>query len=145
MLNEFDVLFWPFDVTLGQIPLSIQGRAIVPKKRYFVTLTTEERDQLHGLVSKGKAAAYKQRHARVLLKADEGPHGESWTDAEIARALDVHSSAIERLRQRFVEEGLEACLQRKEQKNRRAKRFDCAAEARLTAVACSKPPEGRAR
>lgn len=117
----------------------------MPKKRYFVTLTTEERDQLHGLVSKGKAAAYKQRHARVLLKADEGPHGERWTDGEIARALDVHSSTIERLRERFVEEGLEACLQRKEQKNRKAKRFDGAAEARLTAVACSKPPEGRAR
>jgi transposase len=95
------------------------------------------------LVSKGKAAAYKQRHARVLLKADEGPHGEQWTDAEISRALDVHSSTIERLRQRFVEESLEACLQRKEQKNRKAKKFDGAAEARLTAVACSDPPEGR--
>ena len=109
----------------------------MPEKKYIVTLTAEEREQLHELVSKGKAAAYKQRHARVLLKADEGPHGEQWTDAEISRALDVHSSTIERLRQRFVEESLEACLQRKEQKNRKAKKFDGAAEARLTAVACS--------
>jgi transposase len=117
----------------------------VPEKRYIVTLTAEEREQLHGLVSKGKAAAYKQRHARVLLKADQGPQGEHWTDAQIARALDVGSSTIERLRQRFVEEGLEACLQRKKQKNRKAKKFDGAAEARLTAVACSDPPEGRER
>jgi transposase len=132
-----------FGITLGQIPLSTQRRAIVPEKKYIVTLTAEEREQLHELVSKGKAAAYKQRHARVLLKADEGPHGEQWTDAEISRALDVHSSTIERLRQRFVEESLEACLQRKEQKNRKAKKFDGAAEARLTAVACSDPPQGR--
>jgi len=132
-----------FGITLGQIPLSTQRRVIVPEKKYIVTLTAEEREQLHELVSKGKAAAYKQRHARVLLKADEGPHGEQWTDAEISRALDVHSSTIERLRQRFVEESLEACLQRKEQKNRKAKKFDGAAEARLTAVACSDPPQGR--
>ena len=64
-----------FGITLGQIPLSTQRRAIVPEKKYIVTLTAEEREQLHELVSKGKAAAYKQRHARVLLKADEGPHG----------------------------------------------------------------------
>ena len=117
----------------------------MPKKRYIVTLTVEEREQLHGLVSKGKAAAYKQRHARVLLKADQGPKGEHWTDAQISRALDVGSSTIERLRQRFVEEGLEACLQRKAQKNRKAKKFDGAAEARLSAVACSAPPVGRER
>ena len=116
----------------------------MPRKRYLVTLTAEEREQLHGLVSKGKAAAYKQRHARVLLKADQGPQGEHWTDARIAEALDVGSSTIERLRQRFVEEGLQACLQRKEQKNRKERKFDGAAEARLIAVACSDPPPGQA-
>ena len=117
------------------------------EKRFIVTLMAEEREQLHGLVSKGKAAAFKQRQARVLLKADQGqgPQGERWIDAQIARALDVGSSTMERLRQRFVEEGLQACLQRKEQKNRKAKKFDGAAEARLSAVACSDPPEGRER
>ena len=112
-------------------------------KRYLVTLTAEERACLHGLISKGKAAAFKQRHARILLKADQGPQGEGWTDERIGQALEVHSSTVERVRKRFVEEGLEAALQRKEQKNRRAKTIDGEAEALLVALACSPPPEGR--
>ena len=115
----------------------------MPKKRYLVTLTAEERSYLHGLISKGKAAAFKQRHARILLKTDQGPHGDGWTDEQIGQALEVHSSTVERLRKRFVEEGLEAALQRKEQTNRRAKTIDGEAEARLVALACSPPPEGR--
>lgn len=112
----------------------------MPEKKYLVTLTADERQQLHGLISRGKAAAYKQRHARVLLRADE-----SWTDVEISRALDVHVHTVERLRRRFVEEGLDACLRRKEQVNRMARKLDGAAEARLTALACSAPPDGRER
>jgi|TARA_B100000959_G_C14867373_1_gene576842 transposase len=115
----------------------------LPKKRYIVTLTAEERTYLRGLISKGKAAAFKQRHARILLKTDQGPEGECWTDENIEQALDVHSSTVERLRRRFVEEGLEAALQRKEQKNRKAKVIDGEAEARLVTLACSKPPDGR--
>lgn len=93
----------------------------MPKKRYLVTLTPEERPYVHGLISKGKAAAFKQRHARILLKTDQGSQGDGWTDEQIGHALEVHSSTVERLRKRFVEEGLEAALQRKEQTNRRAK------------------------
>ena len=115
----------------------------MPKKRYIVTLTLEERTCLRELITKGKTAAFKQRHARILLKTDQGPQGEGWTDEQIEQALDVHSSTVERLRKRFVEEGLEAALQRKEQKNRKAKKIDGEAEARLIALACSKPPEGR--
>ena len=103
----------------------------MPKKRYIVTLTGEERTYLRGLISKGKAAAFKQRHARILLKTDQGSQGECWIDEKIEQALDVHSSTVERLRRRFVEEGLEAALQRKEQKNRKAKKIDGEAEARL--------------
>ena len=115
----------------------------MPKKRYIVTLTAEERIGLRDLISKGKAAAFKQRHARLLLKTDQGPQGEGWTDERIGQALEVHPSTVERLRRRFVEEGLEAALQRKEQKNRRAKKIDGEGEARLVALACSPPPEGR--
>ena len=115
----------------------------MPKKKYIVTLTSDERTYLRGLISKGKAAAFKQRHARMLLKTDQGPQGEGWTDEQIEQALDVNASTVERLRRRFVEEGLEAALQRKEQKNRKAKKIDGEAEARLVALACSKPPEGR--
>ena len=115
----------------------------MPKKRYVVTLTPEERTYLRSLISKGKAAAFKQRHARILLKTDQGPEGECWPDEKIEHAVEVHSSTVERLRRRFVEEGLEAALQRKEQKNRKAKKIDGEAEARLVTLACSKPPDGR--
>ena len=94
------------------------------------------------MIATGKAAAYKQRHARILLKTDQG---EQWTDAKIVDAFDVNVSTVERLRQRFVEEGFEAALQRKEQKNRKAKTIDGRAEAHLLAMACGEPPEGRRR
>ena len=117
----------------------------MPKKKYIVTLTAEERAYLRGLITKGKTAALKQRHARILLKTDQGPQGEHWTDEEIQRALDVHRRTVERLRERFVEEGLEAALRRKEQKNRKEKKLDGKAEAHLVALACSQPPDGRKR
>ena len=114
-------------------------------KKYIVTMTAEERAHLHGLISKGKAAAHKQRRARILLKTDQGEQGEHWTDDKIRDAFDVNVATIERLRKQFVEEGFEATLQRKVQKNCKAKRFDGRAEARLVAEACSKPPDGRKR
>ena len=66
----------------------------MPKKKYVVTLTAEERSYLRGMISKGKAAAFKQRHARILLKTDQGPQGEGWTDEKIEQALDVNSSTV---------------------------------------------------
>ena len=116
-------------------PLCQPRRSTLPRKTYIVTLTSEERDHLHDLITKGKAAAYKQRHARILLKTDQGAHGEHWTDEQIERAVDVHVSTVERLRKRFVEEGFEAALQRKEQKNRKEKKIDGRAEAHLVALA----------
>jgi transposase len=117
----------------------------LPSKKHIVTLTAEEREHLRGLISKGKAAAYKQRHARILLKTDQGEHGEHWTDEQIVGAFEVNVSTVERLRQRFVEESFEASLQRKEQKNRKAKKIDGRAEAHLIALACGDPPDGRKR
>lgn len=117
----------------------------MPKKKYVVTLTVEERTYLRDLISKGKSSALKQRHARILLKTDQGPAGEHWIDEAIQRALDVHPATVERVRKRFVEEGLEAALKRKEQKNRKAKKIDGQVEAQLVALACSEPPEGRKR
>ena len=115
------------------------------QKLYLVTLTAEERSFLKGLLAKGKASALKQLHARLLLKADAGPQGEAWRDEQIAQALEIGVRTVERVRQRFVEEGLDAALVRKPQQNRRARRFDGDAEAHLIALACSKPPQGRAR
>ena len=113
-------------------------------KRYRVKLSTEERQELKTLVSRGRAAAYQQTHARILLLSDEGQGDEAMKDEEIARALRIGCSTVERVRRRCVEEGLERALGRKEQLNRRQKRLDGQGEAHLIALACGEPPEGRA-
>jgi transposase len=113
-------------------------------KKYKVTLTAEERQQLAELIASGKAAAQKLTHARILLKADAAPGGPARTDDRIAEALDVSVATVERVRQRFVEQGLEAALVRKKQdRPSRTPCLDGAAEARLIALACSAPPQGR--
>jgi len=115
------------------------------QKKYRVTLTPEERDELSRLVAAGKAAARALAHARILLKADQAEGGPAWEDARIAQALDVGHRTIGRVRQRFVEEGLAAALGRKKQdRPSRPRKLDGRAEARLIALACSAPPEGRA-
>jgi transposase len=113
-------------------------------KKYKVTLTTEERQQLSDLIAAGKAAAKKLTHARILLKADAADGGPAWPDNRIAEALDVSTDTIGRVRQRFVEQGLEAALVRKKQDcPSRQRKLDGRAEARLIALACSAPPDGR--
>ena len=114
-------------------------------KKYIVTLTDEERQSLHALLAAGKAAAQKLAHARILLKAEAAPGGPAWPDEQIAEALDSGLSTIARVRQRFVEQGLDAALNRKPQdRPSRPRKLDGAAEARLIALACSPPPAGRA-
>jgi hypothetical protein len=113
-------------------------------KKYRVTLTDEERQGLHDLITAGKAAAKKLAHARILLKADAAPGGPAWTDGRIAEAFEVSTDTVGRVRQRFVEQGLEAALARKTQdRPSRESILDGAAEARLIALACSSPPDGR--
>jgi len=114
-------------------------------KKYIVRLEETERAELLKLVSAGKAAARKLIHARVLLKADVGPGGPAWTDAQIAEALDLHANTVVGIRERFVEQGLEAALARKKRATPpRPRRLDGRQEARLIALACGQPPEGRA-
>ena len=115
-------------------------------KKYRVTLTADERDHLTALIAAGKAAAQKLAHARILLKADQADGGPGWTDDRIADAVEVSTDTVGRVRQRFVEDGLDAALARKPQaRPSRERKLDGAAEARLIALACSAPPEGRAR
>lgn len=115
-------------------------------KKYKVTLTAEERKSLQELVAAGKAASKKLLHARILLKTDASPQGPAWIDARIADAFEVSTRTVERLRERFVEQGLEAALGRKKQdRPSRERVLDGKAEARLIALACSAPPQGRAR
>ncbi len=118
----------------------------MPQKKYLVTLTPEERRHLSKLLSAGKRSARTLTRARILLKADQSPGGPSWDDAHIAAALGCGHRTVERVRQRFVERGLDDALAHKPQDQpSRERKFDGAAEARLIALACSRPPEGRAR
>jgi transposase len=114
-------------------------------KKYRVTLTIEEREALAQRVRSGKGAARMLNHARVLLKADEGDGGPGLTDAEVADALETGVATVARVRQRFVEHGLEAALVPKPTARAYARKLDGAGEARLVALACSAPPEGRKR
>src|SRR5512135_1229752 len=109
-----------------------------PMKKYLVTLTAEERQSLHDLTAAGTASARKLAHARILLKADQADGDPAWPDERIAEALDVGLSTIARVRQRFVEHGLEAALGHKcQDRPSRQRILDGRAEARLIALACS--------
>ena len=112
-------------------------------KKYRVRLAGVEQEELKALVSRGRAAAYKQTHARILLLSDENQAEGPMLDQEISRALKVGTATVERVRRRCVEEGVEAALGRRQQLNRRKKKLDGAGEAHLIALACSKPPAGR--
>jgi hypothetical protein len=79
-------------------------------KKYVVRLSADERTLLTDLISAGRAAARAQAHARVLLKADQGPDGPAWIDAEIVAALDVSLRTVERVREAWVTQGLEPAL-----------------------------------
>ena len=113
--------------------------------RYKVTLTEEERVRLEALTRSGKMAASKFVHARALLLCDAGVQGSAWTVAKVAEALGVTTRTIEHLKARFVEEGIEAALDRKPSTRTLNITFDGAFDARLTALACSPAPAGRAR
>ncbi len=118
------------------------------EKRYVVRLTKQERIDLLALVKKGKGkvAARKRTHARVLLKTDQGAEGPGWIDARVAEAFEIGSKTVKAIRQRFVEEGLESALNRKKHPPRPEKVIlDGEKEAKLIAIACAPPPEGRAR
>jgi hypothetical protein len=117
----------------------------MPQKKYLVTLIAEERVQLSGLLSAGRSSARTLTRARILLKADQADDGPAWDDGRIADALGCGRRTVERVRQRFVESGVAAALSHKAQtRPSRTPVLDGAAEARLIAVACSEPPDGRA-
>ena len=114
-------------------------------QKYVVLLTEAERDQLKQLIAAGTASARKLAHARVLLHADKGPGGPGWPDAAIVEAVQISQPTISRIRQQFVEAGLEAALNRRAPRREYTRKLDGAQEARLVALACSEPPAGQAR
>jgi len=115
-------------------------------KRYVVTLSSEEREQLEVLIQTGKHSARKLLRARILLKADASEAGDAWTDDQIAEGLDTSLKTVARVRQQLVEEGVDGVLTPKRSPNSaRPRIYDGASEAKLIALACSTPPEGFAR
>lgn len=114
-------------------------------KKYIVRLSSEERLVLLDLISTGKAAARAQTHARILLKADVGSEGSAWVDRAIAEALETSPRTVERVREAWVCDGLEAALYPQRPTVPRPRKLDGAQQARLVALACSPPPAGRAR
>ena len=114
-------------------------------KRYRVTLTTEERGELERMISRGKADARKLAHARVLLQTDEAGGGPARVDGDVASVLDVSVRTVERVRRRFVEQGLAAALLPKPSPRLYGRKLDGEQEAHLLALACAAPPEGKGR
>lgn len=112
----------------------------MPKKMYLVELSESERDHLENIVSTGTEKARKLTRARILLKADEG-----WTDPQIQAALDVSRPTVERVRRKYVTEGLSAALNRKKPDRDYQRKIDGRDEAHLIALVCGDPPEGYAK
>ena len=113
--------------------------------KYVVRLSVEEREELEGLIRRGKVAADRRRRAQVLLKADAGVGGSGLTDQEVASALDVGVATVHRVRQAYVDQGLQDALSRLPAVRHRPRKLDGEGEAKLVAVACSPAPEGRER
>ena len=112
--------------------------------RYIVRLSEEEREELKNLISKGKSAAYKIKHANILLAVDTSDSSQK--DEEVAQAYHCHRNTVANVRKRFVMEGIESALGRQpRQKPSRQPTCDGHAEAKLIALRCSEPPEGHAR
>lgn len=117
----------------------------MPAKIYKVILTNEERQKLTAIISKGKGNARRMRRAQILLLADEAQPEGSWKDADIAKALQAHTRTVERTREKYVLEGIEAALNHSRPQQKRSKVLDGAAEARLVQLACSDAPDGLER
>ena len=116
------------------------------KKKYPIILTEAQREHLKSLIAAGTAPARKLTHARILLKADhQSPEGPGWVDEQVADAVEVSQPTVARVRKQYFEEGLQAALNRRPPKREYHRKLDGEQEARLLALACSEPPEGRAR
>lgn len=112
---------------------------------YKVTLSKTEREELKAIVAKGKHSSLQFRNACILLNCDEGNFGQKLSNKQIAQVLQVNSKTVERLKERFVEEGFDACVDRKPYPFKQKPKTDGDFEAHLIAISCSKSPKGYAR
>lgn len=112
---------------------------------YKVTLTKKEREELKAIINKGKHTSQQYRNACILINCDEGKYGQKFSNNQIAQVLQITSKTVERLKERFVEEGFEACMDRKPYPTKEKIIADGDFEAHLLAISCSKSPDGYAR
>jgi transposase len=115
------------------------------KDKFLVRLSADQRTQLEQMIAAGRHAAAALVHARILLKADVGASGPGWADDAIAEALECGPSTVARVRKRFAQGGLDGAVHRKKPTGRQYRKLDGAQEAKLVALACSAPPDGKAR
>jgi hypothetical protein len=138
--------FLRIDGPIGWVGVDSVSTRQAAVKKYVVTLSAEERERLEALIRTGKHSARKLLRARILLKADASEAGEALTDSQIAVGLHTSLETVARVRQQFVEEGVDGVLTPKRSPNSARRRiFDGASEAKLITLACSTPPEGFAR
>ncbi|CAN5660077.1 hypothetical protein BH23CHL2_BH23CHL2_19980 [soil metagenome] len=114
------------------------------QQKYVVQLSRGEREQLRALIAAGTAPARKLARARILLKSDQGADGPGWVDVRVAEAVETSQPTVARVRKQYVEEGLEAALNRRAPNRLYQRKLDGEQEAQLIALACSEPPEGYA-
>ena len=114
-------------------------------KKYIVELTAEQREELSHMIATGKAAARELTHARILLKADQGPQGPAWSDGRIQEALEVSASTVQRVRKCCAHHGVQEAIAPQAVQRARRRRLDGTQEAYLIALACSAPPAGSER
>ena len=115
------------------------------KDKFLVRLSADQRTQLEQMIAAGRHAAAALVHARILLKADTGAAGPGWADGAIADALECGPSTVARVRKRFAQGGLDGAVHRKRPTGREYRKLDGTQEAKLVALACSTPPEGKGR
>jgi transposase len=113
--------------------------------RYKVTLTKEEHEQLKAILGKGKHSSQQYRNACILINSDEGPYGQKLSNEQIAQVLQINTKTVERVKQRFMEEGFDSCMDRKPYPKKGPVKTDGDFEAHLIALSCSEVPEGYAR
>jgi len=114
-------------------------------KKYIVRLTKDEGTYLESMIYKGKVAAHKRLHAGILLKADISELGAKWLDSQISEAFGISTCTVERVRERFVQEGIESALNRAKPIRAKNRIIDGEKEAHLLALACGDAPDGRSR
>jgi transposase len=118
----------------------------MPKIKYRLSLTTSEREELNAIVKKGRHSSHKVLNALILLNCDEqAPTRRSLKEQQIADVLNISAMKLYRVKQRFVEEGLDIALNGRKGQRVYEKRADGEFEAHLVALSCSTPPPGHER